>query len=425
MIASGFAVIGFSWITSPACTELEVIVMDWLAKFLNLPSQFLNSSEGPGGGIIQGSASESVLVALLSAREQAVRKHMAKHPEMPESDIRGRLIAYSSDQSNSCVEKAGLLAAVPIRLIPAGDDCILCGNAFEKAVQEDIANGKIPVICIATTGSTGTCAYDDLTSLGPVCQKYDIWLHVDAAYAGVAFCLPECQNLLKGMEYADSLNFNLHKAMKVNFDCTAMWLKDSEKVVDSFMVDRIYLKHQYQGQNPKAPDYRHWQIPLGRRFRALKVWIVLRTYGAEGIREHVRNYFKLSEQFEKYISTDNRFEITSERSIGLVCFRFKGDNNHLTKALLDRITERKKIYIIQAAHKGKNFLRFCVAGMDPKPEDIEFAWNEISSQADAVLREERAKITNGIGSDTKAGNLMAEKLNAVLTIEGECQEKAK
>ncbi|KAM7352172.1 alpha methyl dopa-resistant isoform 2-T2 [Cochliomyia hominivorax] len=387
LLIAGIGVLGFSWICSPACTELEVVVMDWLAKFLNLPKQFLHTTEGPGGGIIQGSASESVLVAVIAAREQVVRRMKEKYPEMTESEIRGKLVAYSSDQSNSCIEKAGVLAAVPIRLLSAGEDLIFKGEMLAKAIKEDLAKSLIPIICIATLGTTGTCTYDDIESLGKICNEHDLWFHVDAAYAGASFALDEYSELRNGLETVDSLNFNLHKFLMVNFDCSAMWLKDANKVVDSFNVDRIYLKHKYEGQT-QIPDFRHWQIPLGRRFRALKVWITFRTVGAEGLRAHIRKHISLAERFENYVLSDPRFEVVTKRTLGLVCFRPKG-NNKRTTDLLHYITERKKIYMIQAKHRGKHFLRFVICGMDPKDEDIDFAWQEIKSQMDVVLEQER------------------------------------
>ncbi|XP_060666798.1 3,4-dihydroxyphenylacetaldehyde synthase 2 isoform X1 [Drosophila nasuta] len=378
MLASGFSVIGFSWICSPACTELEVVVMDWLAKFLKLPAHFLHETEGPGGGVIQGSASEAVLVAVLAAREQAVRRERERQPELSESDIRGKLVAYSSDQSNSCIEKAGVLAAMPIKLLPASEDLVLRGAALKAAIERDVAAGLIPVICVATLGTTGTCAYDDIESLASVCEEHNVWLHVDAAYAGGAFALDECADLRRGLDRVDSLNFNLHKFMLVNFDCAAMWLRDANKVVDSFNVDRIYLKHKYEGCT-QIPDFRHWQIPLGRRFRALKVWITFRTLGAEGLRAHVRKHIDLAAQFENLVKGDSRFELVAPRALGLVCFRAKGDNE-ITSQLLHRLMERKKIYMVKAEHGGRQFLRFAVCGMDPKPADIEFAWTEIETQ---------------------------------------------
>lgn len=357
--------------------------MDWLGKFLDLPSEFLNCSEGPGGGVIQGSASEAILVAVLAAREQAVRRVLKEHPELSESDIRGKLIAYSSDQSNSAVEKSGLLAAVPMKLLKSNENGVLTGEILQQAIDEDLANGKIPVICVATLGTTGTCAYDDLESLGPICKGNNIWLHIDAAYAGSALCCPEFRPLMRGIEHSDSFNFNLHKWMMVNFDCCAMWLKNADHVVDAFVVNRIYLDHKHQGES-KAPDYRHWQIPLGRRFRALKVWIVLRTIGAEKIREMIRHHVRLAGKFEHYVRSDVRFEIVSTPTMGLVCFRLKGDCK-LSRDLLDRITERKQIYMIPATCNGLFMIRFVVCGLDPQEHDITFAWQEIKTQTDELL----------------------------------------
>ncbi|XP_030241714.1 3,4-dihydroxyphenylacetaldehyde synthase 2 isoform X1 [Drosophila navojoa] len=387
LLIAGIGVLGFSWICSPACTELEVVVMDWLAKFLNLPEHFLHENEGPGGGVIQGSASEAVLVAVLAAREQAVRRLRLSHPELSESEIRGKLIAYSSDQSNSCIEKAGVLAAMPIKLLPAGADLVLRGDALKQAIEQDVAAGLIPVICIASLGTTGTCAYDDIESLASICEKNQVWLHVDAAYAGGAFALEECSELRRGLDRVDSLNFNLHKFMLVNFDCAAMWLRDANKVIDSFNVDRIYLKHKHEGQT-QIPDFRHWQIPLGRRFRALKVWITFRTLGAEGLRAHIRKHITLAKQFEDLVKADERFELIAPRALGLVCFRAKGDNE-ITSQLLQRLMERKKIYMVKAEHCGQLFLRFAVCGMDPKPSDIDFAWTEIQTQLTSVCAEQQ------------------------------------
>lgn len=379
----------FFQICSPACTELEVIVMDWLGKLLDLPKEYLNCSEGPGGGVIQGSASEAVMVAMLTAREEAVKRLKLENPDMSESDVRGKLVMYSSDQSNSCVEKSALLSAVPIRLLPVGQDLALHGDTLRQAVEEDIRNGLFPIACIATHGTTGTCAFDDLNEIGPICREFNIWLHIDSAYAGSAMCCPEFRHLMPGVEYGDSFNFNLHKMMMVNFDCCAMWFKNADAVVDSFTVDRIYLKHQFQGES-KAPDYRHWQIPLGRRFRSLKVWILLRTVGIEGIRATIRNYVSLAKVFEHKVRNDPRFEIVGQPVLGLVCFRLKGDCER-TQYLLDAVTERKNIYVIPAKCHGKLMIRFVVAGFRPEERDIDYAWNEIVSQTDVMLGADTAK----------------------------------
>ncbi|KAJ9576936.1 hypothetical protein L9F63_006502, partial [Diploptera punctata] len=183
MFSAGIGCIGFSWITSPACTELEVAMMDWLGKLLNLPKEFLNCSDGPGGGVIQGSASEATLVGLLAAKEKMVKILQADHPDWDQGMIKAKLVAYTSDQSNSSVEKAGLLGSTPMRLLPTDEKCRLRGSMLEQAIKEDRENGLIPFYVVGTLGTTGTCAFDDLEELGPICNRENLWLHVDAAYA--------------------------------------------------------------------------------------------------------------------------------------------------------------------------------------------------------------------------------------------------
>lgn len=368
-----------------------MIVVDWLAKFLGLPELFLNSSDGRGGGLLQGSASESMLVAILAAREQAVERLKIEHPSMSESDIRGKLVMYSSDQGNSCVEKTSQLAAVAIRLLPTDNDLTLRGEALQAAVDEDIKNGKFPFACVATLGTTGTCSFDNLPEIGPICRDNQIWLHIDGAYAGSALCCPEFRPLMPGIEYGDSFNFNLHKWMMVNFDCSAMWFRDTSKVVEAFTVDRIYLQHHFE-IGSKAPEYRHWEIPLGHRFRALKVWFTLRIMGAEEIRENIRNHVRLAGKFAEKIVNDSRFEIIGKPVLGLVCFRIKGDCEY-TNRLVDILTERKNIYVIRAHCNQKLVIRFVVNGLKPTEADIEYAWNEIVAQVNEMFKKERHQKT--------------------------------
>ncbi|XP_076238860.1 aromatic-L-amino-acid decarboxylase [Calliopsis andreniformis] len=382
IFSAGFGCIGLSWLASPACTELEVITLNWLGKLLGLPKEFLFSSEGFGGGVIQGSASESTLVCLLTAKEQTTNRMKCIHPDWDENDLKTKLIAYTSDQSNSSVEKAGMLASVSMKHLPTDDKCSLRGSTLLKAVKEDIEKGFIPCCLIATLGTTGTCAFDNLEELGPICNEYNIWLHVDAAYAGAAFVCPEYRYLMAGVEYCDSFNVNVHKWLLVNFDCSALWLKDSRRLIETLRVDRIYLANEKQGL---APDYRNWQIPLGRRFRSLKIWFVLRLYGVEGVQEYIRHTIKLAEVFEKYVKSDNRFELVLERTMGLICFRMKGDEE-LTKELLNRLADNKKIYVIAGNFRGKVFVRFVVCSRLSREEDIIFAWNEITRAATAVLK---------------------------------------
>lgn len=270
-----------------------------------------------------------------------------------------------------------------MRKLEAGADQKLRGETFEAAVKEDLAAGLIPFYVVATLGTTNSCAFDRLDEIGPVGNRYNVWVHVDAAYAGSAFICPEYRPLMKGIETAESFNFNPHKWLLVNFDCSAMWLKDPNWVVNAFNVDPLYLKHDQQGS---APDYRHWQIPLGRRFRALKLWFVLRLYGVANLQAHVRNHIAFAKQFEKLCLEDSRFEIACEVQMGLVCFRLKGANE-LSENLLKRINGRGNIHLVPSKIKDTYFLRMAVCSRFTKPEDIEYSWKEVAKSADEVLAE--------------------------------------
>lgn len=244
---------------------------------------------------------------------------------------------------------------------------------------------------MATLGTTSSCAFDKLDEIGEVCNEHNIWLHVDAAYAGSAFICPEFRYLMKGIDKADSFNFNPHKWMLVNFDCSAMWLKNPLWVVNAFNVDPLYLKHEQQGA---APDYRHWQIPLGRRFRALKLWFVLRLYGIEFLQAHIRKHIDLAHHFESLLKTDDRFEITAEVLMGLVCFRLKGSND-LNELLLKRLNGRGVIHLVPSKIDDVYFLRLAICSRYTEKEDIEISWREVSEAANEVLAENTPSKVNG------------------------------
>ncbi|KAJ8939239.1 hypothetical protein NQ318_015197 [Aromia moschata] len=388
MMGAGFTSIGINWMASPAYTELEVAMMNWLGKLLHLPEHFLNCSDGPGGGVIQayktyfqGSASETTLLCLLAAKEKKVRDLKALNPDLNDTEIKTKLVAYSSDQSNSSVERAGLLGSVPMRLIPADEDGKFPANKLLEAMRKDRAQGLIPCYVVACLGTTPTCAFDDLTELGPICNQENVWLHVDAAYAGAAFSCPEYRYLMEGVEYADSFNFSPHKWMLVNFDCSAMWVRNARFLTDAFQVDRIYLKSK---QLTSIPEYRHWRIPLGGKFRALKLWFVLRIYGVEGIQNYIRHQVALAKYFEQLVVDDSRFELCCS-NMGLVCFQLRGDNE-LTEILFEKIIENRNIFVLSGYFNGKYVIRFSICSQLTERCDIDNAWQEIVSQAKFVLR---------------------------------------
>ncbi|XP_011802926.1 PREDICTED: aromatic-L-amino-acid decarboxylase isoform X3 [Colobus angolensis palliatus] len=339
MLCGAIGCIGFSWAASPACTELETVMMDWLGKMLELPKAFLTEKAGEGGGVIQGSASEATLVALLAARTKVIHRLQAASPELTQAAIMEKLVAYSSDQ------------------------------------------------VVATLGTTTCCSFDNLLEVGPICNKEDMWLHVDAAYAGSAFICPEFRHLLNGVEFADSFNFNPHKWLLVNFDCSAMWVKKRSDLTGAFRLDPTYLKHSHQDSG-LITDYRHWQIPLGRRFRSLKMWFVFRMYGVKGLQAYIRKHVQLSHEFESLVLQDPRFEICAKVTLGLVCFRLKGSNK-VNEALLQRINSARKIHLVPCHLRDKFVLRFAICSRTVESAHVQRAWEHIKELAADVLRAEK------------------------------------
>ncbi|KAF4792906.1 Histidine decarboxylase [Turdus rufiventris] len=336
MLADAINCLGFTWASSPACTELEMNVMDWLAKMLGLPDKFLHHHpDSVGGGVLQSTVSESTLVALLAARKNKILEMKVSEPDTDESSLNSRLIAYASDQ-----------------------------------------------VC-ATLGTTGVCAFDNLSELGPVCDAEGLWLHIDAAYAGTAFVCPEFRLFLDGIEYADSFTFNPSKWMMVHFDCTGFWVKDKHKLHQTFSVNPVYLRHANSGA---AIDFMHWQIPLSRRFRSLKLWFVLRSFGVKKLQAHVRQGTETAKFFESLVKSDPLFEIPAKRHLGLVVFRLKGPN-WLTEKLLKELSSSGRLFLIPATIHDKFIIRFTVTSQFTTREDILQDWSIIQHTAAQIIRQ--------------------------------------
>uniref|UniRef100_A0A2K5UM45 Aromatic-L-amino-acid decarboxylase n=1 Tax=Macaca fascicularis TaxID=9541 RepID=A0A2K5UM45_MACFA len=361
MLCGAIGCIGFSWAASPACTELETVMMDWLGKMLELPKAFLTENAGEGGGVIQGSASEATLVALLAARTKAIHRLQAASPELTQAAIMEKLVAYSSDQAHSSVERAGLIGGVKLKAIPSDGNFAMRASALQEALERDRAAGLIPFFVSSAA----------LVAPG---NKEDMWLHVDAAYAGSAFICPEFRHLLNGVEFADSFNFNPHKWLLVNFDCSAMWVKKRSDLTGAFRLDPTYLKHSHQDS--------------GKLFRSLKMWFVFRMYGVKGLQAYIRKHVQLSHEFESLVLQDPRFEICAEVTLGLVCFRLKGSNK-VNEALLQRINSAKKIHLVPCHLRDKFVLRFAICSRTVESAHVQRAWEHIKELAADVLQAER------------------------------------
>ncbi|XP_050313328.1 tyrosine decarboxylase-like [Anthonomus grandis grandis] len=387
MLANAIGVIGFSWAASPACTELETIVLDWFGKAIGLPPDFITSSKNsPGGGVIQTSASECVLISMLAARNQAIqylKKNIADSEEIEDSAYLPKLVAYCSKEAHSCVEKASKILLVRLRILDPDEDGSLDKTTLEDAIKKDKANGLFPFFVSAILGSTSSCSFDKLQDIGPICKAEPcIWLHVDAAYAGNGFICPELKHFLNGIEYADSFNTNPNKWLLVNFDCSCLWVKSRVKLTSALVVDPLYLQH---ANSDEAIDYRHWGIPLSRRFRALKMWFVIRKYGISGLQKYIRNHITLAKHFESLVKQDNRFQVMNKVRLGLVCFRLIG-SDHVNQDLLANINASGKIHMIPSIVKDKYIIRFCVNSENATLRDIDNAWKIISDHASELTQ---------------------------------------
>ncbi|OGP50793.1 MAG: amino acid decarboxylase [Deltaproteobacteria bacterium RBG_13_43_22] len=374
LLSAGLGVQGMLWATSPACTELETHVLDWLAGMLVLPDKFKSNSRG--GGVIQDSASSASLTALLAARERAT----AFQTNQQGSD--GRLVAYTSTQAHSSIEKAVKIAGLGVknlRLIEVDDRFAMQPEALARQIRLDRQTGLIPCFVSATAGTTSSNALDPLPEIGRICRQEELWFHVDGAMSGTAALCPEYRYILEGLELADSFCFNPHKWMFTNFDCDCFYVADRETLIHTLSILPEYLRNK-ASESGAVLDYRDWHIPLGRRFRSLKLWFVLRYYGIEGLQYHVRQHIKLAQTFAGWIQEDARFELAAPAPLNLVCFRYKGSDEQNQK-LLERLNQSGDLYLTHTILKGGFTLRFCVGQTLTEERHVVQAWQKIQETA--------------------------------------------
>ncbi|XP_075247521.1 aromatic-L-amino-acid decarboxylase-like isoform X2 [Convolutriloba macropyga] len=295
---------------------------------------------------------------------------LAKAMGLPDHNV-SSMVAYGSKLAHSGVEKACLMGAVQYHPVGYDDNYSMRGHLLEKEIEADIEKGLTPFFVVATLGTIHCCSFDNLKELGEVCEKWGLWLHVDAAYAGSAFICPETRHLLAGIELVQSFNFNPHKWLQVQFDCSALWIKDRQKLDTVLHLDPIYLQHSKQDE---IVDFRHWQIPLGRRFRSLKLWFVLRSFGVTGLQKWIRGTMDLAEYFADLITKSEHFELFRPRSMGLVCFRAKGSNDQ-NRALLKSLNEGREIHLIPAEIDDTYFLRLAICSTQTTQKDLDDVLN--------------------------------------------------
>jgi aromatic-L-amino-acid decarboxylase len=377
LLSSGLAVQGMLWATSPACTELETHVLDWLVGMLGLPEKFLSTSTG--GGVIQDTASSASLCAMLAARERTTNFASNRR------GCDGKLAAYTSSQAHSSLEKAAQIAGIGrdnLRLIEVDENFAMRPNVLAQQIEKDRQAGLVPFFVCATVGTTSSNAIDPVREIGRICREHRLWLHVDAAMSGTAALCPEFRHIHHGVESGDSYCFNPHKWMFTNFDCDCFYVADRKALIQTLSVLPEYLRNKAT-ETGAVIDYRDWQIPLGRRFRSLKLWFVIRHYGVEGLQHHIRSHVELAQKFAGWVRDVDRFELAAPVPLNLVCFRHKG-GDEINQALMDRLNRSGDLYLTHTKLNGRLTLRVCVGQTSTTARHVERAWKRIQEEAEKL-----------------------------------------
>jgi aromatic-L-amino-acid/L-tryptophan decarboxylase len=364
------------WQTSPAATEMETRVLDWLRQMIGLPEGF--------AGVIQDTASSATLCAILTARERA-------------TDWRGNedglwacepLVLYASEQAHSSVEKAVRIAGLgrkSLRLIATDDGFAMRPDLLESAIRDDLASGLRPAGVIATLGTTGVGAVDPLGPIAEICARREVYLHVDAAWAGSALLLEEQRSMIQGIERVDSFVLNPHKWLLTNFDCTAHYVRDPAALVRTFSILPAFLQSRETGQ---VIDYRDWGVPLGRRFRALKLWFVIRSYGVERLKAMLRDHIAWTAQLAELIRAEPDFELASPPNLSLLSFRYRPAGiddedalDALNERLLNALNDDGRLYLTQNRLRGRYVIRFAIGQLYTTRDHVLRAFEVIKATA--------------------------------------------
>ncbi len=367
LASAGLGVQGMLWATSPACTELETHVLDWLVDLLGLPDSF--RSTGAGGGVIQDSASSATLCAVLAARERATAGTTNR------AGVRAPLVAYTSTQAHSAVEKAVRIAGIGsdnLRLVDVDETYAMRPEALAAAIEADLAAGLQPFFVSATVGTTSSTALDPVPAIAEVCRRHGLWLHVDGALAGPAAVCPELRFVNDGLALVDSYCFNPHKWLFVNFDCDCFYVADRAALVGALSLLPEFLRNAATDSG-KVIDYRDWQVPLGRRFRALKLWFVLRHYGADGLAHHVREHVALAHEFADWVAAHPAFELAAPTPLNLVCLRHRA-GDAVTQRIMDRLNASGEVFLSHTRLDGKLTLRVSIGQTFTERRHVVHLW---------------------------------------------------
>lgn len=381
LLSAGLGVQGMLWSTSPACTELEAHVLDWLVELLGLPRKF--RSDDTGGGVIQDSASSGSLCAILAARERATDFASNEH------GCDGSLVVYASTQTHASIEKGVKIAGLGrqnLRFIAVDDRFALRSDLLAQQIREDRREGLVPCLVCATVGTTSSNAMDPLPAIGRICRDEGVWFHVDGAMSGTAALCPEYRYILDGIEMADSFCFNPPKWMLTNLDCDCFYVADRTALIKTLSVMPEYLRNKAT-ESEAVIDYRDWHIPLSRRFRSLKLWFVIRYYGVEGLRHHIRRHVSLAQDFAKWVAKTDHFELAAAVPLNLVCFRHTAGDT-FNQLLLERLNASGHLYLTHTTLNEQYTLRFCVGQTQTDTRHVRQAWYHIQETAKDLEKED-------------------------------------
>jgi len=375
LLSAGLGVQGMSWVTSPACTELETLMLDWMQELLGLPDRFRSTSE-TGGGVIQGSASEATLVAILSARFRATGGAVNLDGDT------SKLVAYATSQSHSSIEKGLRIAGIGtdrLRVVPHDAAFAMRADALAEMIAADRAAGLVPFFVNSNHGTTSSTAFDPTAAIGPICRDAGTWLHVDGAMAGIAALAPEFRWVNDGLDFADSYCTNPHKWMGVNFDCTTYWTSDRSSLLGALSILPEFLRSA-AAETGAVIDYRDWQVPLGRRFRALKLWFTIRCEGTASFRHMICEHVSMTQQLAEWVADDDRFEIVAPHPLNLICIALTA-GDAATDALIEAANAGDAGHFTRTVLDGRSVLRISVGARTTTPEHIRAMWAALRTLA--------------------------------------------
>ena len=368
LMSAGLGVQGMSWVTSPACTEVETLMLDWMQELLDLPERYRSTSE-TGGGVIQGTASEATLVAILSARWRATAGAVNGDGDTT------HLVAYTTSQAHSSLEKGLRIAGIGtdrIRIVPHDHEFAMRPDALAEMIAADRVAGLMPFFVCSTHGTTSSMAFDPTPAIGEICTREGLWLHVDAAMSGIAALAPEFRWVNDGLDVADSYCTNPHKWMGINFDCNLYWTADRASLLGALSILPEYLRSE-AAEAGAVIDYRDWQIPLGRRFRSLKLWFAIRCEGVASFQAMIRRHVELTQELADRVSADDRFEIVAPHPLNLLCLSLRG-GDAATDALIESANATGDALFTRTVLDGRSVLRVSIGARQTERHHVDAAW---------------------------------------------------